>query len=58
MNEIISGMKVVKIYTWEKPFAELVTGARRWVSAKSFQNLLDNVSEKKVTPISYNQDGS
>ncbi|XP_072034829.1 ATP-binding cassette sub-family C member 4-like [Amphiura filiformis] len=29
MNEIISGMRVVKIYTWEKPFAELVRIARR-----------------------------
>ena len=24
MNEIVNGMKVIKVYTWEKPFASLV----------------------------------
>ena len=29
MNEIINGMKVIKMYTWEKPFAHLVHEARK-----------------------------
>ncbi|XP_045472450.1 probable multidrug resistance-associated protein lethal(2)03659 [Harmonia axyridis] len=29
MNELISGMQVIKMYCWEKPFAKLIAFARR-----------------------------
>lgn len=29
MNEIISGMKVIKMYTWERPFADLIARTRK-----------------------------
>ncbi|KAB0798602.1 hypothetical protein PPYR_09595 [Photinus pyralis] len=29
MNEIVCGIKVIKMYTWERPFAKLVSYARR-----------------------------
>jgi ATP-binding cassette subfamily C (CFTR/MRP) protein 4 len=37
MNEIVSGIQVIKMYAWEKPFAKLVEMARRYVFWKSVQ---------------------
>ena len=29
MNEVICGMRVIKMYTWEHPFSKLVSEIRR-----------------------------
>jgi len=31
MNEIVTGMKVIKMYSWEKSFAEMIADIRRFV---------------------------
>jgi len=31
MNEIIAGMRVIKMYCWEKPFGDVVRKVRRSV---------------------------
>lgn len=35
MNEVISGIRVIKMYGWEKPFATLVNEVRRYVRFSS-----------------------
>ncbi|KAM3608366.1 uncharacterized protein V6R79_023940 [Siganus canaliculatus] len=34
MNEVISGIRVIKMYGWEKPFAAVVDEVRRWEISK------------------------
>ncbi|XP_054998160.1 ATP-binding cassette sub-family C member 4 isoform X1 [Sorex araneus] len=29
MNEVITGIRIIKMYAWEKPFADLITGYRK-----------------------------
>ena len=36
MNEIISAMRVIKMYTWEKPFANLIAHCRRYKHSHSY----------------------
>ncbi len=31
MNEIVTGIRVIKMYTWEKPFATLIDLYRRYI---------------------------
>ena len=31
MGEIIAGMRVIKMYCWEKPFGKVIEEIRRWV---------------------------
>ena len=35
MKEIVSGMRIIKMYTWEKPFAEVVDSIRRQEEQKT-----------------------
>lgn len=29
MNEVVSGIRIIKMYAWEKPFAALISDVRR-----------------------------
>ena len=48
MNEIISAMRVIKMYTWEKPFANLIAHCRRYLKhflkQKSRLKALSNIA--------------
>ena len=39
MNEVISGIRVIKMYAWEYAFRGIVTKLRRWVNKTEFQFL-------------------
>lgn len=30
MNEVVSGIRIIKMYAWEKPLSALITDVRRW----------------------------
>ncbi|XP_078259159.1 ATP-binding cassette sub-family C member 4 [Rhinoraja longicauda] len=38
MNEVISGMRIIKMYAWEKPFTNLITQIRKKEIAKVMQS--------------------
>ncbi|CAG2114002.1 unnamed protein product, partial [Medioppia subpectinata] len=44
MVEIISGMRVIKMYSWEQPFADLVAEARNFITLESPFPTLQNIS--------------
>ncbi|XP_004680354.2 PREDICTED: multidrug resistance-associated protein 4 [Condylura cristata] len=49
MNEVITGIRIIKMYGWEKSFADLITSYRRWVFPENFL-LLDEVSGRRPQP--------
>ncbi len=36
MNEIVGGMKVIKLYGWEETFAEKIAQARKYVYVNEY----------------------
>lgn len=42
MNEVIAGMRIIKMYTWEKPFAKLLSKIRR----REVRRILQSASVK------------
>lgn len=50
MNEIISGIRVIKMYTWEEPFAKLVADIRRLV-LKVANYKINNMLQPTITAV-------
>ena len=49
MNEVISGMKVIKLYTWEDSFSELVGKIRAYVTFLSYErSMLLNRATRRI----------
>jgi ATP-binding cassette subfamily C (CFTR/MRP) protein 4 len=40
MSEIVNGIKVIKMYTWEAAFSDLVQDVRKYVIQENFENWL------------------
>jgi hypothetical protein len=40
MSEIVNGIKVIKMYTWEAAFSDLVQDVRKYVLCENFVNWL------------------
>ena len=40
MNEIVTGIRVIKMYAWEKPFSKLITDSRRSETEVIFKSLM------------------
>ncbi|KAJ8961187.1 hypothetical protein NQ318_008870, partial [Aromia moschata] len=52
MSEITSGIQVIKMYAWEKPFEKIVEAARRYVKKYSL-NLKQKIEIRVVRKTSY-----
>ncbi|RZB39421.1 ABC membrane domain containing protein, partial [Asbolus verrucosus] len=56
MNDVICGIKIIKMYTWEKPFAKLIESARRTeidqVRKASYLRIINSAFKLVVTRVS------
>ncbi|ERL96061.1 hypothetical protein D910_00906, partial [Dendroctonus ponderosae] len=53
MNEIVSGIQVIKMYAWEKPFAKLVDAVRSHQPSSSTSSQFARYEIKSITKTSY-----
>ncbi|KAI3365805.1 hypothetical protein L3Q82_000804 [Scortum barcoo] len=58
MNEVVSGIRIIKMYAWEKPFSALVTDVRRGenyfrfkVTKLTLLYMLSSISRKEIYEI-------